>query len=127
MENMIRRLTLPALFLAISLSAPPTARAAEAPFEPALMRLSEVLGSLHYLDNLCGQEKTRWRGLMEKLLTAEAPDDARKARFVANFNRGYRSFASVYSGCTDSAQAALMRYRNEGEDLASQTAARFGN
>jgi uncharacterized protein (TIGR02301 family) len=121
------RLTLSALLVAATLALSGPASSAEAPFEPALMRLSEVLGSLHYLHNLCGEPGTQWRALMEKLIAAEAPDEARKARFIASFNRGYRSFASVYATCTDSAAAALQRYRTEGEQLAGQTAARFGN
>ncbi|MBS9719954.1 TIGR02301 family protein [Tianweitania sp. BSSL-BM11] len=121
------RSTLPVLLLAATLGAASPVRAAEAPFEPSLLRLSEVLGSLHYLDTLCKQDGPQWRGLMEKLVAAEAQDEARKARFIASFNRGYRSFASVYTTCTASAKTALQRYRNEGQELASQTAARFGN
>jgi uncharacterized protein (TIGR02301 family) len=30
-------------------------RAADSPFEANLVRLSEVLGSLHFLRNLCGE------------------------------------------------------------------------
>src|SRR4051794_19811698 len=63
------------------------APAAEAPFEPRLMRLAEVLGSLHYLRNLCGEKGNRWRAQMEKLLEVEKPDDKRRARFIASFNR----------------------------------------
>lgn len=99
----------------------------QAPFEPSLLRLSEVLGSLHYLKNLCAEPGTKWRELMEKLIVAEAPNDERKAQFIANFNRGYRSFSSIYSTCTDSAASAFERYRAEGEKLAGETAARFGN
>lgn len=123
---MIRRI-LPTVLVSAVLAAGSPARAAEAPFEPSLLRLSEVLGSLHYLNELCKENGPQWRGLMEKLITAEAPDEARKARFTASFNRGYRSFASVYTTCTASAQTALRRYRSEGQELASQTAARFGN
>ncbi|RVD52296.1 TIGR02301 family protein, partial [Mesorhizobium sp. M7A.F.Ca.ET.027.03.2.1] len=32
------------------------ALSAESPFEPGLMRLAEVLGSLHFLRNLCGEK-----------------------------------------------------------------------
>ncbi|WP_312794117.1 TIGR02301 family protein [Tianweitania sp.] len=123
---MIRR-ALPISVLVAALSVCQPVRAAEAPFEPSLLRLSEVLGSLHYLTTLCKEDGPQWRGLMEKLVSAEAPDEARKARFIASFNRGYRSFASVYTTCTASAKTALQRYRSEGQDLASQTAARFGN
>jgi uncharacterized protein (TIGR02301 family) len=100
----------------------------QAPFEASLMRLSEVLGSLHYLRNLCGgTSDTQWRDYMQRLLEAESPNDSRRAQLTASFNRGYRSFASIYTSCTDSAAAALERYRAEGEALSRETASRFGN
>ena len=91
------------------------------------MRLAEVLGSLHFLRNLCGEKGDQWRGLMERLLTAENPDEERRARFVANFNRGYRSFEGTYTSCTASATEAIGRYTVEGETLARELAARYGN
>lgn len=99
----------------------------EAPFEPKLMRLAEVLGSLHYLRNLCGERGNQWRDEMEKLLAAENPDPARRARFIANFNRGYRSFDGIYANCTSSATEAISRYMKEGEALSRDIASRFGN
>ena len=60
--------------------APVSAHTAEAPFEPGLMRLAEILGSLHFLRNLCGEKGDRWRVEMEKLLESENPDPARRAR-----------------------------------------------
>lgn len=103
------------------------AQAAQSPFEPQLMRLAEILGSLHYLRNLCGEEGQEWRDRMEALLQAEDPDEKRRARFVARFNRGYRSYAGTYSSCTASAVEAIARYMKEGEALSRDTASRFGN
>lgn len=103
------------------------AQATESPFEPQLLRLAEILGSLHYLRNLCGEEGQEWRGRMEALLEAEEPDETRRARFVARFNRGYRSYANTYSTCTASAVEAITRYMEEGEALTRDTASRFGN
>lgn len=103
------------------------ARAVEAPFEPGLMRLAEVLGSLHFLRNLCGEKGTQWRGEMEKLLQAENPSAERRARFIASFNRGYRSFDGTYTACTPSATEAISRYMKEGEALSRDIASRFGN
>lgn len=103
------------------------ARAVEAPFEPGLMRLAEVLGSLHFLRNLCGEKGTKWRGEMEKLLQAENPSPERRARFIASFNRGYRSFDGTYTACTPSATEAISRYMKEGEALSRDIASRFGN
>ncbi|TIO73843.1 MAG: TIGR02301 family protein [Mesorhizobium sp.] len=125
---MTRASPLLAACLAFSMTA--TARptlAAEAPFEPGLMRLAEVLGSLHFLRNLCGEKGDRWRVEMEKLLESENPDPERRARFIASFNRGYRSFSGTYTQCTPSATEAIARYMKEGETLSRDIASRYGN
>jgi uncharacterized protein (TIGR02301 family) len=122
-----KRVILAGLLATVALGLAAPARAVEAPFEPQLLRLAEVLGSLHYLRNLCGEEGNRWRSEMEKLLTTENPDPNRRARFVASFNRGYRSFDGVYVNCTASATAAIGRYMKEGEALTRDIAARYGN
>lgn len=103
------------------------ALAAEAPFEPGLMRLAEVLGSLHFLRNLCGEKGDQWRGEMEKLIASENPDPERRARLIASFNRGYRSFGGTYTQCTASATEAINRYMKEGETLTRDIASRYGN
>lgn len=115
------------LALCLVLAAAAPASAAESPFESQLVRLAEILGALHYLRNLCGEDGQDWRGRMEALLAAENPDEARRARFVASFNRGYRGFQTSYAACTDSAIAAIARYMKEGEALSRDTAARYGN
>lgn len=114
-------------FLMAALLTSLPARAAEAPFEPGLLRLSEVLGSLHFLRNLCGEKGTAWRDEMEKLMEAEKPDATRRARFIASFNHGYRSFQTIYSTCTPAATEAIDRYVKEGETLAREIAGRYGN
>ncbi|WP_353642058.1 TIGR02301 family protein [Mesorhizobium sp. WSM2239] len=115
-------------YVAFSTAAfPQQVRAAEAPFESSLVRLAEILGSLHFLRNLCGEPGEQWRGEMDKLLQAENPDPARRAKFIASFNRGYRSFAGTYTSCTASATAAISRYMKEGEALTREVAARYGN
>jgi uncharacterized protein (TIGR02301 family) len=106
---------------------PSVAASAEAPFEQPLMRLAEVLGSLHYLRNLCGETGNRWRSEMEQLLASENPQAERRARFIASFNRGYRSFDGVYVSCTASATEAINRYMKEGEALTRDIATRYGN
>jgi len=121
------RLLLPFILSACMALAPMSVRAAEAPFELGLMRLAEILGSLHFLRNLCGEKGDRWRAEMEKLLESENPDPERRARFIASFNRGYRSFGSTYSRCTPSATEAINRYMREGEALSRDIASRYGN
>jgi len=117
--------TILAISLALALTRP--AAAVDAPYEPGLMRIAEVMGSLHFLRNLCGDKGDRWRQTMERLLAAENPAPERKARFIASFNRGYRTFESTYTTCTASATEAISRYTLEGENLARDLASRYGN
>jgi uncharacterized protein (TIGR02301 family) len=116
-----------ALSAALTATPPGFARAAEGAYEDGLLRLSEVLGSLHFLRNLCGEKGDAWRSEMEKLLATENPDPTRKAQFVARFNYGYKSFADNYSSCTASATEAIGRYMKEGENLARDISVRYGN
>ena len=118
-------LTTLALIAPLALARP--AAAVDAPYEAGLLRIAEVMGSLHFLRNLCGDKGDLWRQSMERLLAAENPDAERKARFIASFNRGYRSFEGTYTRCTASATEAISRYTVEGENLARDLAARFGN
>ena len=64
---------------------------------------------------------------METLLAAEEPEPGRRARLVARFNHGYRSFDATYSTCTESAIVAIERYMKEGERLSRDIVLRFGN
>ncbi|MFN7102480.1 MAG: TIGR02301 family protein [Pseudorhizobium sp.] len=108
--------------------AAPVEETKPAPYDAQLARLSEVLGSIHYLRALCGGEDGDWRQSMQELLDADTINEPqRRERLTAAFNRGYRSFASVHTVCTDAARMAEERHRNEGATLAAEIAARFGN
>lgn len=102
------------------------ARAEDPPYEVELMRLSEILGALHYLRPLCGSpDGSVWRDEMEALLDAEVQDDERRRRFIERFNQGYRGFSSVYVKCTPAAEAALARYIEEGGALIRNVTTRY--
>ncbi|MGR6466174.1 TIGR02301 family protein [Rhizobium sp. PAMB 3182] len=107
----------------------PAAPSPPPPYEDKLVRLSEILGSVQYLRSLCGTDKeTNWRDSMQKLLdleTAGEPD--RTAKLTAAFNRGYRAFAAIHTGCTPAAVKAEEQYRIDGATLATEIATRFGN
>ena len=97
------------------------------PYEVSLMRLSEVLGALHFLRPLCGHEDSpSWRDHMTAFLEAEALDENRRRRFIERFNQGHRGFSSVYRTCTPSARLAMERYVSEGKTLISDVASRYG-
>ncbi|MCB1381999.1 MAG: TIGR02301 family protein [Notoacmeibacter sp.] len=115
---------LAALALALGVAAP--ARAQTAPYEEKILRLSELIGALHYLRNLCGETGNDWRVRMEDLLAAEKPEGERRKRFVAAFNRGYRSFASVHTSCTPTSMEAIRLYMKEGEALSREIVVRYG-
>jgi uncharacterized protein (TIGR02301 family) len=108
--------------------APPVPDPSGAPaYDDQLLRLSEILGAMHYLRPLCGSnEGGLWRSEMEALLTAEQPDATRKARFVDRFNHGYEGFRSVYRICTPAATFAIDRYMAEGARIARDVSARYG-
>jgi uncharacterized protein (TIGR02301 family) len=100
---------------------------ATAPYEQGLVRLSEILGAMHYLRELCGAgEGTLWRDQMQGLIDAEQADGPRRARLVDGFNRGYEGFKSVYRACTPAAATAIDRYMEEGAKIARDVAARYG-
>ena len=96
------------------------------PYDPGLNELAQTLGSVHYLTNLCTEEKSnRWRDEMADLLATERPDPVRRSRLVASFNRGYRSFASVYVSCTDQARSAADQFLARGAALAAEIENRY--
>lgn len=109
------------------LAATSSGRAAEPLYESKLIRLAEVLGSIHSLRNLCGERSNEWRDQMDAVILAENPDPTRKARLIASFNRGYRSFSESYSTCTESALAAIDLYMKEGDRLSSEIITGYGN
>ncbi|WP_157015167.1 TIGR02301 family protein [Mesorhizobium xinjiangense] len=113
--------------LALIAAAPAPAAAIDAPFEARLTRLSEILGALHYLRNLCGEDSDRWREQIQALIAAENATGERRAKFIASFNRGYRAFSDSHLACTASTAEVIARYMKEGETLSHEIATVFGN
>ena len=102
-------------------------RVGEPPYEGQLLRLSEILGSVYYLRQLCdSDEGSLWRDQMQALIGTENPNPIRRARFVDRFNRGYESYRSVYRSCTPAAATAIDRYMDEGVKIARDITARYG-
>src|ERR1700712_2608111 len=78
---------------------PARAQDSAAPFDGDLLRLAEILGSLHYLRGICGSnEGQKWRNQMQLLVDAETPGGDRRTRMIASFNRGYRGFPPLSRG-----------------------------
>ena len=88
------------------------------PYDEKLMRISEILGAVHYLRELCGaNEGQYWRDRMRDLTDAEGSSALRRARLTRAFNQGYRSYSRTYNTCSPSAQTAITRFLSEGTQL----------
>jgi uncharacterized protein (TIGR02301 family) len=89
------------------------------PYDDRLLRLSEILGAVHYLRELCGaSDGQAWRERMKELMDAEASTALRRAKLTRSFNNGYRSYSRTYNSCTPSAQTAISRFLAEGAEIA---------
>ena len=109
-------------------SAAPTIRTLPPVYTKQMLRLAEILGSLHYLRNLCrADEGQTWRDEMKELLKAEQPTAPRKAQLTAHFNRGFRSYHEIYRECTPPAVKAANQFLKQGVRLAAEIPNRYGN
>ena len=96
------------------------------PYDPQLIRLSEILGALTYLRGLCGAgDADQWRGRMQVLLDAEGKPDSRKDRLAGAFNHGMEGYSLSYRTCTPNARFVIERFLKEGGSLAREVENRY--
>lgn len=122
------------LTVALILLPAPSVWAADAtvppPYQADMLRFSEILGALTYLDGLCtptGAPKTDdWRAKMAALIEAQGFDGTARRPYVEAFNRGQRTFAAAHRSCSSSARSLVQRYLTEGAELADRIGQRFG-
>jgi uncharacterized protein (TIGR02301 family) len=109
-----------ALMLLAGVTALPVAAAPDGkPYDDRLFRLSEILGAVHYLRELCGAEEgQQWRERMSELVQSEGSTALRKAKLTRSFNKGYQSYSRTYNTCSPSAQNAINRFITEGATIA---------
>lgn len=107
------------ILLAWGTAVPPGQAASDTkPYDDKLLRLSEILGAIHYLRELCGaNEGQYWRDRMRELMDAEGSTALRRARLTRAFNQGYRSYSRTYNTCSPSAQTAVTKFISEGAQL----------
>src|SRR6201996_7107447 len=116
------------ILISFAISGPARAQDAAAPFDGDLQRLAEILGTLHYLRGICGNnEGSKWRNEMQALIDAETPSGERRTRMIAGFNRGYNGFQQTYRACTPAAALAIRRYIEEGLKISRDLTARYAN
>lgn len=113
-----RRLAAVALFVALGASSAAANSPDNKPYDDRLLRLSEILGAVHYLRELCGANDGQlWRDRMTELMNAEGSSALRRARLTRSFNQGYRSYSRTYVACTPTAQTAISRFLAEGVQI----------
>jgi uncharacterized protein (TIGR02301 family) len=89
------------------------------PYDAQLLRLSELLGQLHYMRELCGaNEGQAWREQMRELVASEGTSALRRAKLVDAFNRGYRDYSRTYRACTPTAITAIQRFMDQAQAIA---------
>lgn len=88
-------------------------------------RLSEILGSLYFLQPLCQPGVEDWRAQMAELIALDQPDEDRRQRLAGAFNAGYEAYSRLYRVCTVSAAEALTRLLLEAEETARDIHSRF--
>lgn len=89
------------------------------PYDDKLVRLSEILGAVHYLRELCGANDGQlWRDRMREIMDGEGANALRRAMLTRSFNNGYRSYSRTYQACSATAQTAINRFLTEGAQLA---------
>lgn len=88
------------------------------PYDNQLFRLAEILGTLHYLRELCGANEGQvWREHMRELVSSEGTNALRRAKLVESFNRGYRDYSRTYRTCTQPALTAIQRYMEQASTI----------
>lgn len=108
--------------------APPfAADPAPPPYQDRLDHLAELMGTLAFMRDLCGDgDGAAWRARMAALLSAEGATPARRDRLAGSFNRGYAGYATVYRACTPAAEAVIERALGEGARIAADVATQYG-
>jgi uncharacterized protein (TIGR02301 family) len=97
------------------------------PYETQLLRLSEIMGALAYLRDLCGDgDGGEYRARMATLLDAEAGAQERREKLAGAYNRGFRGYETTYRVCTPNARATIGRFVEEGGRIARDISYRYG-
>jgi uncharacterized protein (TIGR02301 family) len=109
--------------LAAMLSQP--ALAIDPPYQGEMERLSEIMGSLYFLQPLCQPGVEDWREQMGQLIALDQPDEDRRQRLAGAFNAGFAAYQRLYRTCTVSANEALTRLLVEAEEVARDIHQRY--
>jgi uncharacterized protein (TIGR02301 family) len=109
---------------------PPKEEAAPEPppaaYEPDLLRLAEVIGTLSYMTALCTQPGSdTWPQRITQLIEAEGSTVQRRERLAGAYNRGYLGHQSTHRACTDRSRQIIDRMLQQGQRLTREISTRY--
>ena len=114
-----------ALSLVLALFSTERAAAIDPLYQEDMRRLVEVMGSLYFLEPLCGEPTADWRDEAAELIALDAPDPDREQRLYGAFNGGYEAYARTYRFCTLAAREAMVRLFDEAQVKAEGIRTRY--
>ena len=107
--------------------APVSLESAAPPYETPLLRLSELLGALTYLRDLCGHgDGGEFRARMAALIDSETAAGTRRDRIAGYFNRGFQEYELLHRTCTPVSREIVRRAMTEAGSLAHDIGNRYG-
>ncbi len=105
----------------------PTAPAPPPPYEQQLLRLSEMMGALAYLRDLCGAaDGAEFRSKMKSLLDADGIGQSQRDLIAGAYNEGFEGYRLSYRTCTPAAGEVIARYLAETARLSAELVSRYG-
>ncbi|MEM6712523.1 MAG: TIGR02301 family protein [Pseudomonadota bacterium] len=82
----------------------------------ALGELSEILGALSHLEEVCARTSFA-RDDMQSLLANDSLSEVRQSILIDAFNRGFRGAATTHHTCTSSSERLIDRHQQRGADI----------
>ena len=99
--------------------------AIDPPYQTQMQQLLNAIGSLYFLQPLCGDEKNDWRQHASELIELDDPADERRQGLNGAFNQGYHAYARLYQSCTFSARQAITQLLVEADHLTRDIHSRY--
>ena len=97
------------------------------PYEQQLLRLSEMMGALAYLRDLCGAaDGAAFRSKMQSLLDADGIGQSQRDLIAGAYNQGFEGYRLSYRTCTPAAGEVIGRYLAETARLSAELVSRYG-
>jgi uncharacterized protein (TIGR02301 family) len=91
--------------------------------DKGLVRLAEILGSVHHLREVCGaNEGALWRNKMIDMLNAATLGAQERQLMISHFNDAYYQAQKAFPDCSDGAAQASNSLFDEAHKLAARLA-----